>query len=141
MTILNFAYLALRLFCQNSLTPAIDKGTVMSRKKTVIKILLLIASILAGGFTSAMAAQWLITGGAGIFNLAFLLGAFFGGLGWSMAETMVENVVFLVITTVLAGVAFIFLQSEMLRTVVIAFLCGFNIGKITGTIYREFWRD
>jgi len=113
----------------------------MSGKKTVIKILLLIASILAGGFTSAMAAQWLINGGAGIFNLAFLLGAFFGGLGWSLAENIGETIVFLLITSVLGGVALIFLNSEIPRTVVIAFLCGFNIGKLAGGIYREFWKD
>jgi hypothetical protein len=113
----------------------------MSRKKTVVKMFLLIASILAGGFASAMAAHWLVDGGAGISYLALFLGAFFSGLGWSLAENIGETIVFLLITGVLGGVALIFLSSEMLRIIVIAFLCGFNIGKLAGGIYREFWRD
>ena len=113
----------------------------MSRKKTVTKMLLLIASILAGGFTSAVAAQWLVDSGAGTSYLALFLGAFFSGLGWSLAENIGETIVFLLITSALGGVALIFLRSEMLRIIVIAFLCGFNIGKLAGGVCREFWRD
>lgn len=102
-----------------------------------LTFILFVATILGGGLASALASQWLAAGGAGTFNLAFFLGSFFAGLGWSLAETVFETMVFLVITGVLGALALIYLESGILRAVVIAFVCGFNIGKLAGAVHRE----
>jgi len=107
-------------------------------KRTVTGVLLLAASMLAGGLASVALAHRLIDGGPGSGFLPFVLGAVFVGFGWLLAENIVEAVVFLLITAVLGAVALIFLRSEMLRIVVIAFLCGFNVGKFAGGVYREY---
>ena len=116
----------------------LNKGLFMVRKRTVTGGLLLTASMLAGGLASAALAHRLIDGGSGSGLLSLVLGAVFVGLGWLLAENIVEAVVFLLITVVLGAVALIFLRSVMLRIIVIAFLCGFNVGKFAGGVYREY---
>ncbi len=94
--------------------------------------------MLAGGIASTALVHRLVDGGAGYSLLPFILGAVFCGLGWLLAETIVETIVLLLITGVMGAVALILLQSEILRVVVIAFVCGFNVGKLVGGVHREF---
>jgi hypothetical protein len=93
--------------------------------------------MLAGGGASAALAHRLIDGSAGSGLLPFVLGAVFGGLGWLMAENIGEAIVFLLITAALGTVMLVFLPSQTLRIVVIAFLGGFNVGKFAGGVFRE----
>jgi len=109
----------------------------MEGRWTATGVLLLATSMLAGGGASAALAHKLIDGSAGSGFLFFVLGAGFGGLGWLMDENIGEAIVFLLITTVLGTVALVFLSSETLRIVVIAFLCGFNVGKLARGVYKE----
>jgi hypothetical protein len=109
----------------------------MARKQTVTGVLLLATSMLAGGLASVVLAHKLVDGETDFGLLPLVLGAVFGGLGWMLPETIIETVIFLLITGVMGAVALVFLQSETLRIVVIAFLCGFNVGKLAGSIYRE----
>ncbi len=102
-----------------------------------LSLLIFVTTVLAGGVASAALVHRLVDGGAGFSYLALFLGAFFSGLGWSLPETIVETIVFLLITCVMGGVALVFFQSEMLRVAVIAFVSGFNIGKLAGGVYRE----
>ena len=96
------------------------------------------ASMLAGGLASMALAHRLIDGGTGPGILPLVLGTVFTGLGWMLAENVGETIVFLIITAIMGTVALIFLQSGTLRIFVIAFLWGFNIGKVAGGIYREY---
>lgn len=108
-------------------------------KQNLTEVLILAASMLAGGVASVALAHRLIDGGAGVGILSFILGSVFAGLGWwLLAETIVETIIFLLFTAVIGLVALLHLRSETLRIVVIAFLCGFNIGKLAVSVYREF---
>jgi hypothetical protein len=113
-----------------------DRATIPG-KRTAEGKLFLAASMLAGGLASAALAHRLIDDGAGSSFLPLALGAAFGGLGWLLAENIGEAIVFLLITSFMGAMALFYLQSETLRIVVIAFLCGFNIGKLAGGVYRE----
>ena len=98
----------------------------------------MVVSILAGGFASAALTHRLVDGG-GVFDCrSFILGAVFGGIGWFLAENLGEAAFLLLLTGIVGAVTLSYLQSEIWRIVVIAFLCGFNIGKICGGIYREY---
>ena len=95
-------------------------------------------SILGGGLVSVVMTQWLIDGRATFGYLSFALGALFGGLGWFLAENIGDAAFLLLGTGALGAVVFTHLESELWRIVMIAFLCGFNLGKIGGGIYREY---
>ena len=82
-------------------------------------------------------AHRLIDGGTGSGFLPLILGAVFGGLGWMLAENIGEAIFLLLVTVVLGSVVLVYIQSDLLRIVVIAFLCGFNIGKFAGGVYRD----
>ncbi len=112
----------------------------MLTKKSVtgIWILLLIVSMLAGGLASAALASRLEVGEGGLGFLPLILGTIFGGIGWFLAENIGDAAFLLLITGSAGAVVLVYLQSETLRIVTIAFLCGFNIGKICGGIYREY---
>jgi hypothetical protein len=109
----------------------------MPEKLTAVGVLLLAASMLAGGLASVALVHWLIGGRAGSGLLPLVLGAVFGGLGWLLAENIGEAAALLLLTGIVGAFALAFLQSESLRIVVIAFLCGFNVGKLAGGVYRE----
>ena len=98
----------------------------------------MVLSIMGGGLASALMARWLVDGGVGYGVLSFALGAPFGGLGWFLAENIGEAAFLLLGTGALGAVILTQVQSDLWRVVVIGFLCGFNMGKIVGGIYREF---
>ena len=82
----------------------------------------------------------LVEGGARPDLLPVGLGVVFAVLGWFLAENIGEAIAILLATAVLGGVALVFLESATLRIVVIAFLCGFNCGKLAGGVYLELWK-
>jgi hypothetical protein len=110
----------------------------MTGKRTVAGVLLLAISMAGGGITSIAVAHRLVDGGDGFGFLSLVLGAVFGGLGWLLAENIGEAILLLLFTVALGAVILVYIQSDVLRIVVITFLCGFNIGKFAGGVYREF---
>ena len=110
----------------------------MAKKQHTISLLVMALSILGGGLASALLTRWLVEGRVGFGYLSFTLGALFGGAGWFLAENIGEAAFLLLGTGALGAVILTHLQSELWRIVVIAFLCGFNMGKIGGGIYREY---
>ena len=110
----------------------------MSRKPAPIGALLLGMSMSAGGLASTALAGILIHGKVQLDLLPVMIGAVFAGLGWLFTETIVESIVFLVITAVMGFIALTYIESTILRIMIIAFVCGFNIGKIGGGINKEF---
>jgi hypothetical protein len=93
-------------------------------------------SMAAGGFASAVLAHRLVDGGFGL--LPIVLGAVFAGVGWLLGENIGDAAFLLLLTGLVGAVVLAYLQGERLRIIVIAFVCGFNIGKIIGGIYREY---
>ena len=112
----------------------------MQGKKSVtgIWLLLLTVSMLAGGFASAALASRLTGWEGGLGLVPLVLGAVFGGIGWFLAENIGDAAFLLLITGSAGAVVLAYLQSQTLRLITVAFLCGFNIGKICGGIYREY---
>jgi hypothetical protein len=110
----------------------------MPQKRTVTDVLVMAGSILAGGLTSAALVQRLVDGAGGMGLLPLVLGAAFAGMGWFLAENIGDAAYFLLLTGLVGAVTLAFLHSGPWRTVVIAFLCGFNTGKVLGSIYREY---
>ena len=110
----------------------------MAQKRTMTVILLMAVSMVAGAFGSAVLAHNLVDGAAGFGLWTLALGAVFGGVGWLLGENIGDAAFLLLLTGLVGAVLLAFLQGEMLRIVVIAFLCGFNTGKIIGGIYREY---
>jgi hypothetical protein len=110
----------------------------MAKKRNTMSPLVMALSILGGGLASALMTRWLVEGGVGYGYLSFTLGALFGGAGWFLAENIGKAVFLLMGTGALGAVLFTHLQSDLWRIVVIAFLCGFNLGKFVGGIYREY---
>jgi len=110
----------------------------MAAKRDLAGWLLMAASMAAGGVAAAALAHRLV-GGVGVLDLLpLLLGAAFGCLGWFLGENIGDAAFLLLLTGLVGAVAFTILQGETVRTLVIAFVCGFNIGKVIGAIYREY---
>jgi hypothetical protein len=110
----------------------------MAEKRNTMSLLFMALSILVGGLASFVVARWLVEGGAAWSYLSFILGVLFAGAGWFLAENIGEAAFLLLGTGVLGAVILAYVQSDLWRIVVIAFLCGFNLGKIGGGIYREY---
>jgi hypothetical protein len=110
----------------------------MAEKHNRISLLVMALSIPGGGLASFLMVRWLVDGGAALGCLSFILGALFAGAGWFLAENIGEAAFLLLGTGALGAVVLTHLQSDLWRIVVIAFLCGFNMGKVGGGIYREF---
>lgn len=98
----------------------------------------LAGSMVGGALASALSTHWLASPGTGCETLSLILGAAFGFLGWFLSENLGDAVVVLMGTAFPGLVVLSFLQDETLRIMAIAFLCGFNIGKLMGGIYKEF---
>ena len=110
----------------------------MPQKRTVVEGLFMAITILAGALGSAALARWILGGDAGFRLLPLILGAVWGGVGWLLAENIGDAAFLLLITGLVGAVVLAYLPSETLRVAVIAFLCGFNVGKVGGSIYREY---
>jgi hypothetical protein len=63
-------------------------------------------------------------------------GALFAALGWFLAETVFESIVFMVGSAMVALVAYTNLESEPLRHLVVTVIVGFNGGKVAGSVIR-----
>ena len=109
----------------------------MSATRTVKGVFFLAVSLLGGALGSALAIHWLVRTGDGWAPLPLVLGALFGGLGWLLAENLGEAVTLLLATAFPGLVVLVFLENQTWRILTIAFLCGFNIGKLAGGFYRE----
>ena len=97
----------------------------------------LAVSLLGGALGSALVVHRVVPALAGWPFLPLFLGALFGALGWLLAENLGEAVILLLETAFPGLVVLFFLESQTWRILTISFLCGFNIGKLAGGIYRE----
>jgi hypothetical protein len=110
----------------------------MDKKRNTMSLLVMALSILGAGLASVVMTRWLLEARGGFGYLSFTLGTLFGGVGWLLAENIGDAAFLLLGTGAVGAVVLTHLQSELWRIVVIAFLCGFNMGKIGGGIYREY---
>jgi hypothetical protein len=110
----------------------------MVKERSKASLMVMALSILGGGLASALMTRWLVEGSIDFGFLSFTLGALFGGAGWFLAENIGEAAFLLLGTGALGAVILTHVQSDLWRIVLIAFLCGFNMGKIGGGIFREY---
>jgi hypothetical protein len=104
----------------------------------IISSLLMAVSVIGGGLISAFVVRWQAGTQSPWDPLPLILGAVFGALGWLLAENLGDAVVILFGTSLPGMVILAYLDNGTFRILIFAFLCGFNIGKLTGGIYREF---
>lgn len=94
--------------------------------------------MIGGALASTLLPHWFF-GVSILWNpSALLLGAAFGFLGWFLSENLGDSVVVLIQTVFPGLVVLSYLNNEMWRTLAIAFICGFNTGKLIGGIRRDF---
>ena len=108
------------------------------KKDTRMGIVFMVFSMAAGGLVSAALAPRLAVEPGGSILWSLILGAVFSGVGWLLAENIGDAAFLLLLTGLVGAAALTYVQSQALRVVVIAFVCGFNIGKVSGSIYREY---